>query len=89
MNTKLTLTVDKEVIEQAKRYARQEGRSLSNLIESYLRSLVTESSHRFTLSPIASALKGSCKIEEASFDYDYDAILETELTENYLRDNKK
>lgn len=88
MNTKLTLTVDKEVIEQAKRYARQEGRSLSNLIESYLRSLVTESQQSFPLSPIASALKGSCKITESSFDYDYDAILENELTANYLNDNK-
>lgn len=36
MLTKLTLTVDKEVIERAKRYARSTGRSLSDLIESYL-----------------------------------------------------
>lgn len=39
MLTKLTLTVEKEVVERAKRYARSTGRSLSDLIESYLDSI--------------------------------------------------
>jgi len=42
MTTKLTLTVEKEVIERARSYARQSGRSLSELIEQYLDSLTSE-----------------------------------------------
>jgi len=40
MDTKLTLKLDKLVIEQAKEYASLHKRSLSRIIESYLRSLV-------------------------------------------------
>jgi hypothetical protein len=40
MNTKLTLSLEKEVIEQAKIYAKGSGRSLSEMVESYFRSLV-------------------------------------------------
>jgi hypothetical protein len=36
MNTKLTLTIEKNVIEKAKRYAKQNSRSLSDIIEKYL-----------------------------------------------------
>ena len=43
MDTKLTLKLDKSVIERAKVYAASQNRSLSKMIESYLRSL-TESS---------------------------------------------
>ena len=40
MDTKLTLKLDKFVIEQAKEYASSHNRSLSRIIESYLRSLI-------------------------------------------------
>jgi hypothetical protein len=40
MNTKLTLTIDHQVIEAAKDVARQSGRSLSDLIEHYLIALI-------------------------------------------------
>lgn len=43
MNTKLTLTIEKTVIEKAKNYAKKSGRSLSDLIESYLQRLITDS----------------------------------------------
>lgn len=43
MGTKLTLTIEKSVIEKAKIYAKQSGRSLSDLIESYLQRLISES----------------------------------------------
>ena len=42
MNSKLTLNVDKIVIEQAKAYAKSQKISLSRLIESYLASLTSE-----------------------------------------------
>ena len=42
MDTKLTLKLDKEVIEQAKNYARQKHQSLSALVEQYFRFLVVQ-----------------------------------------------
>lgn len=39
MLTKLTLTVDREVISRAKEYARRRHRSVSRIIEDYLRVL--------------------------------------------------
>ena len=46
MDVKLTLKLDKEVIEQAKVYAAASQKSLSRLIENYLRSLVQVESNR-------------------------------------------
>lgn len=42
MNTKLTLSLEKEVIEQAKIYAKETGRSLSEMVESYFRNLTSK-----------------------------------------------
>ncbi len=39
MKTKLTLTIEKAVIEQAKQYARDTGQSLSELIQNYLKKI--------------------------------------------------
>lgn len=39
MKSKLTLSIDKSVIAQAKAYAAQQGRSLSDLVENYLNSV--------------------------------------------------
>jgi len=41
MDTKLTLKLDKVVIEKAKRYASSHSRSLSSLVESYLESITS------------------------------------------------
>ncbi len=43
MTTKLTLSLEKSIIERAKSYAAHTGRSLSDLIESYLDSLTKNS----------------------------------------------
>ena len=43
MNTKLTLNIDKGVIEQAKIFAQKNNVSLSKLIERYLNSLTVVS----------------------------------------------
>jgi hypothetical protein len=42
MTTKLTLSVDKEVIEKAKRYAQSHNRSLSQIVTHYLEALTEE-----------------------------------------------
>jgi len=38
MQAKLTLTVDREVIESAKSYAKDNAKSLSDIVEEYLKS---------------------------------------------------
>ena len=43
MTTKLTLSVEQSIIEKAKIYAKQTGRSLSEIIQNYLEQLVDES----------------------------------------------
>ena len=45
MATKLTLTVEKIIIERAKSYAKKTGRSLSELIENYLETITEEKSN--------------------------------------------
>ncbi len=41
MNTKLTLTIEQSVIETAKKYAREQGRSLSDIVENYFKALAS------------------------------------------------
>lgn len=45
MNTKLTLSLEKDVIEKAKIYAKGTGRSLSEMVENYFKSLVSTSNN--------------------------------------------
>ncbi len=63
MVTKLTLRVEKAIIERAKSYAKNTGRSLSELIESYLETLTDESTES-ELSPKVKNLVGSLKLPE-------------------------
>ena len=48
MKQKLTITVDGELVPKAKRYARSRGVSLSSLIETELRDLVSGEAPSFT-----------------------------------------
>ncbi|MEQ8417773.1 MAG: DUF6364 family protein [Imperialibacter sp.] len=68
MKTKLTLNLDKEVIEQAKLYAKAHKVSLSKLIESYLLSLMDRSSKAGEITPLVRSLSGVIKIDN---DFDY------------------
>jgi hypothetical protein len=67
MTTKLTLTVEKQIILKAKAYARQTGRSLSDLIEAYLETLVLEKDSSRQLSPRLKNVAGRVKLSK-SFD---------------------
>jgi hypothetical protein len=58
MNTKLTLNLDKEIIFEAKNYAKDHKVSLSKLIENYLNSLTKESKRNSTVSPLVESLTG-------------------------------
>lgn len=60
MTTKLTLTVEKDVIERAKAYAKVSGRSLSELIEQYLET-ITQENYTQPISPRLKKLIGAVK----------------------------
>ncbi len=82
MSTKLTLTIDENIIEKAKKYAKGKKNSLSNIIENYLKTLVTEDKKETSeLSPIVKSLKGSFKTEK---DFDYKKELTKRLSDKYL-----
>ena len=58
MNTKLTLNLDKGIIDQAKSYAKDNSVSLSKLIENYLDSLTKRSERNSKISPLIESLTG-------------------------------
>ncbi|HWM92724.1 MAG TPA: DUF6364 family protein [Thermoanaerobaculia bacterium] len=62
MDARLTLNLDKEVIEQAKRYAERRGLSLSRVVESYfLRLVQSEEPPREKLTGVVAELAGVLK----------------------------
>lgn len=71
MNTKLTLTIEREIINRAKIYAKNQNRSLSDIIENYLKILTKEEiiNKPQKLGPIVKSLKGSFKMPEKDMDY--------------------
>ncbi len=82
MSTKLTLTIEKSVIEKAKKYAQEKERSLSDLIENYLKALTKdEVDNDVELTPIVKSLKGSFKTPK---NIDYKRDLANRLTEKHL-----
>ena len=70
MDTKLTLKLDKEIINQAKRYAESRKISLSKLIEIYLQLLTKESSAKDNISPLVESLSGVIELPKNYDDKD-------------------
>jgi formiminotetrahydrofolate cyclodeaminase len=66
MTTKLTLTVEKSIIERAKSYAKNTGRSLSELIENYLET-ITQDNGDEKISPKLKKIVGAVKLPK-NFD---------------------
>lgn len=84
MDTKLTLKLDKDVIEKAKEYATSQKRSLSRLIESYLKTLIdNDDSNRIEsieISPFVKSMQSGIKLPT---EYDYKKDYGDHLTEKY------
>ena len=80
MTTKLTLTVEKSVIERAKSYAKKTGRSLSELIEGYL-DAITQENTEDRLSPKLGKIVGAVNLPD---DFDEDAELRSALERKHL-----
>lgn len=80
MTTKLTLTIEEQVIKTAKKYAQKKGRSLSGLVENYLKALAAEGNLTNELSPRVSRLKGSIKLPS---NYNYKKLLEENISQRH------
>ena len=84
MDTKLTLKLDKYVIDRAKEYAASQKRSLSGMIESYLRTVIskdtTQSVKDIEISPFVKSLRTGVKIP---VDYDDKKEYSDYLAEKY------
>ncbi|MBS1647633.1 MAG: hypothetical protein JST67_09865 [Bacteroidetes bacterium] len=82
MLSKLTLTVEKDIIELAKVYAHEKGRSLSDVIENYLKVLVQKNQDKEEVPPSVKKLIGSMK---APKNFDYKKEFERAITKKYTK----
>jgi len=80
MTTKLTLTMEGKVIDSAKKYARQKGKSLSDIVENYLKSISSQEASTEDLSPKVARLKGIIKLPD---DFDYKKEIGSALVKKY------
>jgi hypothetical protein len=80
METKLTLRLNKLVIERAKDYAHLHNISLSKMIESYLESITRKKSTEAEITPLVKSLSGVINIDE---EFDYKKDYKNYLTEKY------
>ena len=85
MNTKLTLSLEKEVIQQAKIYAKGTGRSLSEMVENYFKSLIEKSKVKKSISdddihPSIKKLIGRISLPD---DFDVKKVRDEHYKEKY------
>lgn len=84
MKEKLTLTIEKETKQRAKRYAKATGKSISQMVEEYLNA-VSAPDDEFQPEPgsVTEALAGSLPLKD---DRPYKAILRDQLQKKYLNE---
>ena len=80
MNTKLTLSLEKTVIEDAKLYAKKTGRSLSELVENYFKNLTDKSETAEDIHPKVKKLIRRITLPP---DFDLDKAKEEHYKEKY------
>ncbi len=84
MDTKLTLKLDKFVIDKAKDYASSHKRSLSRIIESYLRSLISQDDPNDTDEiQISSFVKSMSTGVSVPLDLDYKKVYSDHLSDKH------
>jgi hypothetical protein len=81
METKLTLKLNKKVIEKAKEYARNHNVSLSKIVESYLDRITKQKDESKTsITPLVESLSG---VIHLSADFDYKKEYRDYLSKKY------
>jgi metal-responsive CopG/Arc/MetJ family transcriptional regulator len=81
MNTKLTLSIESQLIQEAKEVAKKHGKSLSKLIEQYLKSLTAPASERNEEKSALIKLKGCFSDPKISDDDN----LQNALNKKYMQ----
>ena len=80
MDKKLTLSLNRNIIESAKHYAKVNNISLSKLIESYLASLTHKEDKEIEITPLVKNLSGVILMED---DFDAKEEYSQYLMEKY------
>jgi hypothetical protein len=65
MDTKLTLKIDKQIINRAKKYALEHKTSLSQIVEDYFDIIVKPTESDSELTPLVKKLSGVAKLPES------------------------
>lgn len=69
MNTKLTLMLDKQVIDKAKDYAKSHHTSISKMVENFLASIDERNKPHIEIGPLTKALSGGLNFPEGTTDF--------------------
>lgn len=82
MNTKLTLSIEKEVIDAIKEYAKEKGQSVSDMVENYFKLLAHKNKivKPEDLSPEVQRLRGIISLPN---DFDFKKTVEEERAKKY------
>jgi len=80
MDKKLTLSLNKSIIESAKDYAKSNDISLSKLIESYLSTLIKRNKSSTEITPLVESLSGVISLDK---DFDVKDAYADYLLEKY------
>lgn len=75
MNTKLTLRMDKDLIDQAKRYAATHGKTVSQIVEDYFAEIAANDENEDRSHPLVQSLVGVLRDSPYGIE-DYRAHLE-------------
>lgn len=81
MTSKLTLSIEKEVIRNAKKYAQSTGRSLSEMVENYLKNVGSQEDTHGELSDRLKSIVGAVKLPP---DYDEERELRDYFEKKHL-----
>ncbi len=71
MDAKLTLKMDKAVINEAKEFARRNNTSLSKMVERFFVSIIKEEKNKKKIAPVVKELSGIIALDEGA-DYKKD-----------------
>jgi hypothetical protein len=82
MNTRLTLTLEKNIVEAIREYACSNDRTLSDMIENYFKLILYNRIPKTKTTPIVNSLKGAFKVP---VDFDYKEALSNALAEKHLQ----
>ncbi len=81
MESKLTLKLNKDVIEKAREYAQQHKTSLSRMVEAYFSALTSEGkSDKEEITPLVKSLSGIIDIPS---DFDYKSYIAEQVAKKH------